>query len=447
MRIPLLFKFVIVLLLVLLAGFVPFAAYLFWWKRTALPHLTGNIAAEAVERLQFVHYVGWGLALSLSVGGLLWFVTQAARPLRRLHQVLERMTEGDYRPLPNDPTTRDELGDLHRTLNRLARHLYEEAQQHSAQHTACTELVRMLPCPVALLDASYGPDAINAAFRQATSIDKATELNKFHILRSSNAFVQAVEQAQLSRTTVPFSLRLPWLQRTLSFQLCPIPSAEGKLRWALVLPPPPSDVSRYAKETSHLLNEGIRLLTTLAQRDPAEFLIAPQQLRFHVYQLRVIADLVHTFQTDIEEAHCSPTSLERLLDFVQTEAHDFFQESNIQLERTPLGQPIFIVDADKRVEHVLRSALLRVLLVLRGYHASEEPFSLSWAIESTETQVHCGFLKLPQDVECEDLDQLLAPLGGSVTSSRDPYAGDVPSGESEFPIERRPALWLHLRRA
>lgn len=439
MRIPLLLKFVLVLLLIVLVGFLPFAIYLHFWKSNPLSAANPTAWAAAVAQLQIVHRLGWGIALFCSAAALLWVAHRATRPIARLQQVLERMAEGDYEPLPNDATTRDELGDLHRSLNRLARHLYDEAQHYSARHAACSELVTMLPFPLALLDARLGPDVLNAEFRQATGIDKATEDAKMHKLLQYPAFLKALDSAQQQRQRVSFTVALPWLQRTVSFLLCPIPASQGTLQWALIVPATPLGLARHAKEIDKLLQQGVRLLSTLTQRNPEEYLSNPEQISVFVHQVRVLSDLVHAFQSDPDA--WNTISLDMLVDFVRTEAQPLLKENQVAFETIPTPSPIALADANKRVEHVLRAAVMRVVQAVRSHHPTPAPLTIPWVFEITETHVRCGFPKLPQPIETDDLDQLLAPLGGAVYAYRDA------SGTAEAPSERRPELWLHLRRA
>ncbi len=191
-----------------------------------------DILSSFHQAMQFFLYAAAAaasLALLLNLASTVLLV----RPLLRMRQAAQAYARGEYtHALP--PLPKDEVGELGEALLALSRSLQREMAHHSEETAVRAELVRVLPIPLALLDAQLQPLAVNALLREALGIAPDNEAVRLVELCSLSAFCAAAQAARNELEPSTVTLDLPWTPVAVRLRVCPLPILGGELGWALV---------------------------------------------------------------------------------------------------------------------------------------------------------------------------------------------------------------------
>lgn len=391
MRFSLTVRLLLSFLLVLLSALLPIYLYL---RLGLVPRLDPHLAQSVLAAF----YRFSGVAASVGLLLTLMLTISMVRPLLRIARAAQAYSRGEYtHPLP--PTGPDEIGTLALSLEALARRTQMELVNHSADSSLRAELVRVLPVPLALLSPQMEPRHLNAALRDALDIDPATETTRLHTLFQLTSFVVAKERA--IETCAPQSLvvELPWNRMGRHLALVPLPAPQGQTAWAL--------------------------LCTQVHPAPA-------------FESSPLPEQVVTIQ------------LQPLLAASLGDVAALSQARGVQVVLEGLPADLAIADANGRSGRVLKEVLKRAILSF----VAPQGGTLSFALHVDPTTVQIQLAGLSGKVAVSDLDPFLAPLGGSVSTSRN-QSGSSPlpsdAGDGENPArentESGPEIWIELRRA
>lgn len=395
------------------------------------------------NRLDLLQKIAFGTAILVAVLFLAFFFVRGFGRLQRLSHVLQNFMEGEYGlSLRKEPY--EELMYLQEIIKKLARHLQEEALRNGLEQASWGELVRVLPIPVAILRNNGGIQHINMAFRDAAHIDPATESARFHFLFHHADVMEAFEQAKKSRLPQSISVRVGWLPRPLILQVCPLPGEHGDVSWAILLPYLDRVLPDQLQEMANVLRTSQDILEKIVQRDPADYKEPSATLQTKFIKLRVLSDLAHALRPEKSLAEVIPSSLNLLIDYVFAEMEPLCTERKVVLQRSALSAKIEIAESEKRVECALRVMLVRAIEAA-PLAEGEESSVLECTIEVTESTVFLGIKGMQKATTYEDVDRLLAPLGGSVTPEHFVETARIrfENHSSEYGLER----WIQLRRA
>jgi HAMP domain-containing protein len=358
----------------------------------------GDILSSFERALQFfLRAAGAAASVALLLG--LAIILFLVRPLWRMRQAASAYVRGEYTyALPHLP--KDEIGELGEAVYELARSLQREMVHHSEETAARDELLRMLPLPLALLDAELSPLFINPEFRERLGIVPASEAVRIKELLSLAPARAALQTAREQREAVLVTLALPFLPDVVALKLCPLPRLGGALGWAL-------------------------LLTDAAERPEKklEERAAPD-------------DALLLGREAMRQLALRPAPLPSLLSQVLSEVAPLLAETGVALREELLPSATAVLaNRGDLLQRVLRAAVVRAAGV-----ASE----LRFYLQEEATTIRLGLSGLRQRVPIADLDLLLQLVGGGME-----YGGALerPSADSGTPVLDGVCLWLNLRRA
>ncbi len=415
--------------------------------QTGIVRLSKPFTVSALRNLETVERFIAAGAASLVFLLLILFFLSTVRGLKQLKQHIHFLSGGDLTHSLSLHRS-DEVGQLGQALIALQTQMQKQALTHSMSDASYEELVRVLPIPLAILQPTFGIKHMNPAFRQAMLIDASIEHARLHRLRLLPEFIAACEQAKVARVPQHITLKAPWLSRRIPLSICPLPTKQGEVEWALIVQDPQILVPLHLKEVRRILTYCRTLLEKIVQSDPADYQVYPERLVARFTELRIYSDLASVMQTEEVGSSIVPIDLQLLLNYVITDVQPLLTQTNTLLEWTKPAEAVQVADSEKRVEYVLRALLARAIGPATVQQAgTAEPVQLLLLTELDERFVHLYLAGIKREVLIEDVDRVLAPLGGGINPlNEDTSSVESPTALPELMMKDE-TLWIRLRRA
>lgn len=345
-------------------------------------------------------------AVALSAAVLLSLLASlvVSRPLTRIADSARAFAAGDFgHPVGVD--SRDELGDAAQALEELAAQLKGRLLASGADRAALHALLDDLPVGVILYDPAGTPTVINGRARELCDLTPSGELEQARRIPSLPGQEEVIARVLETMTTSECAVQLPWApSRRLRGRWIALFARDGTQQAGLVLLEQPEDGERRQSLERLLFDaaEDLRVASTIAGDPDLAARLARRARELERW----------TAPSPVEHGSVTTTTVRALWLAVEKEVAPTAGPRQVKIASELEDEQLVLAEADDRVRRALRRLLEEAIWrapaggTVRLYGEQEGTRYL---------------LSVPVSVigaPLEELDALVAPLGGRAESRR-----------------------------